>query len=152
MIKSLRQQLEQEQDAHRGDRQMWKERLRDMFSKLSSTQSVLQLEQWHWAEAQEELITCRDEIERAHDAAHSSQQESQIARRQLTEAAAAAALAEATAADHAAAAAARLQAALSEQDRLKEQVAVQGLRSTMLMQEQLQLLKQLDDVKGQKAT
>jgi hypothetical protein len=106
----------------------------------------------HWSQAEEELTACRDEITRLRDAANARERQLHLLRAQLQDAAEAAARSEAAATAHAAAAESKLQAAMAEQGRLKEEAAVKGLRFTMFMQEQLQLMKQSEDVKQQRAT
>jgi hypothetical protein len=114
-------------------------------AKVESIESALEYERFHVVAIANEAETCRVELMRVSDAANSTKQELKLAVDQLKEAAASAASAEALAAAQSEKSAAALQAAMEEQHRLKEAATLQGMRATLLMQEQLQLMKQLDD-------
>jgi hypothetical protein len=86
-------------------------------------------------------------MQRALDLSHVTSQQLQQAQRRLNDAAAAAAAAETEAAARAVAAAAAKQTAQEERDGMKKAAAVHGLHVTRLMQQQLQLFKQIDEKK-----
>lgn len=143
IIRDLRKWQQKLRNLHHQEKQQWQEQQQQLLKAVSSVESALLLERFQVNSAEKELEECRDAMQRASRHADGFERELKLARDELKMAAAAEKAASAQTADLTAA----LQAAKAEQMRLKETVAVHGMRSTMLMQEQLRLLQELDDAK-----
>jgi hypothetical protein len=143
VIGDLRKWQQKLRHLHHQEKQQWQEQQQQLLKAVSAADSALLFERFQVNAGEKELEECRDAMQRACRAADGFEHELKLARNELKMAAAAEKAASAQTADLTA----LLQAAKAEQMRLKETVAVHGMRSTMLMQEQLRLLQQLDDAK-----
>jgi len=142
------QALQQQLQLHRLECDEWALQRQRLVEKISSTESALVYERWTANETEHQLLSRTNELHYAHTTTHSFEQQLVMTRSQLEEALAAAASAQADAA----AATLSLQTALAENGRLKDAAALHRLRATQLMQQQLQLMQQLEDVKQQGKT
>jgi hypothetical protein len=146
----LQLMVEQEEltDLYRQERQDWQMQQQSLIKKIDDLECALEHERWCVSEVKRQSQSRTIELQQSLDTAAALEQQLNVTRSQLSAAVSAAASAEHVAATTAAS----LQAAIAEQGRLKEAVAVQGLRSTQLMQQQLQLVKQLDDAQRREKT
>lgn len=142
-IRDLRKWQQKLRHLHHQEKQQWQEQQQQLLKAVSSAESALLFERFQVNLAEKELEECRVTMQRACRAADGFEHELKLARNELKMATAAEKAASAQTADLTAS----LQAAKAEQMRLKETVAVHGVRSTALMQEQLRLLQELDHAK-----
>lgn len=135
-------------DMHRQEQRDWQLQRHNLLQKINEYVSALEYERWSSSEVERQLQMRTVEAQQSLDAIASLEQQLSTTRSQLSAAASAA-----ESADRAAATTAKaLQGAIAEQGRLKEVAAVQGLRNTQLMQQQLQLMQQLDNAKRRDGT